>query len=124
MAESGLFTVFAWSVALIATYWFDVGGPFEFIAKASSLLFALLGLISLMRFLYGFLKLSEIHESSRVLQPTAPPQSLRNAAANAALPPQTTPILSDYPLRSNTKEMLSRQSVTENTTKLLDQDTV
>src|SRR5262245_21868784 len=53
--ESLILTVLSWAMALLATWWFDAGGPFELIAKAASLLFFFVGLVGVLRFLYAFL---------------------------------------------------------------------
>jgi len=122
LVESTIFTIFAWAVALFAVLWFDAGGPFETVAKIATLVFTVLGLISLMRFLYGFLF---VKESAPPAYGTLPrmttDQTLRNEPGHAALPPQQSVPISDYPLRVNTKEIRPQPSVTENTTKLLDE---
>jgi hypothetical protein len=112
--ESAILTGFFWAIGLLATYWFDAGKPFEIIVKIGSLIFFLLGLIGLLRFVYVFLfmtdrepdgdhYLKQITEQKRLTLPT----------------PQQTP-LSDFPHKANTKEMVRPLSVTENTTQLLD----
>src|SRR5262249_43413682 len=108
IVESVALTALAWAVAFLAMFWFDAGGPFEGVAKGTTVIFGIIGLISLLRFLYGFLMTSEIRRSDSVLPKTSIQDALRSAPATVALPPQTTPVLSDYPLRTNTKEMLGR----------------
>lgn len=112
--ESAYLTLASWAVALLTTIMWDWGGQLESVAKVASLIFFLLGLIGLLRFLYAFLFVREgSFPASEPAFPVAPRQ--------AALPsPQGIP-LTDYPRRSNTKEMAPLPSVTENTTRLLDE---
>lgn len=113
--ESLLLTLASWMVALLATNLFDWGGPFETVAKVGALIFFVLGLIGLLRFVYAFLFVrGSVSAPSQLTLPAS--------AHRAALPsPQENP-LTDYPRRSNTKEMVPQGSVTENTTRLLDED--
>ena len=114
LKESALLTGGSWVVALFSTLWWDWGVPLETVAKAASLIFLLLGLIGLIRFVYAFLF---VREGISVTSQTALPPSRR-----AALPsPEDTP-LTDYPQRTITREMAPRPSVTENTTRLLDEE--
>jgi len=113
--ESVILTVISWLIALFATFWFDFGGPFETFARIAALIFFLLGLIGLSRFLYAFLfvkadrepdqehYLSQAMEQKRLVQPSLQQTSL-----------------TDFSRRANTNEMLRPISVTENTTQLLD----
>lgn len=55
MAESVLLTALSWSVAFIGMLFSDVGGPLGDVATIAGVLFFLLGMIGLLRFLYGFL---------------------------------------------------------------------
>lgn len=113
--ESLLLTLASWIVALLATNMFDWGGPFETVAKVGALIFFGLGLIGLLRFVYAFLFIRE--SVSAPVQRTFPAATRR-----AALPsPQENP-LTDYPQRSTTKEMVPRGSVTEQTTRLLNDE--
>lgn len=118
MLESALLTVFSWAVAFVATFWFSAHGSGEVIAEITSLLFFLLGMIGLLRFLYGFLFAKDV---GRTASGFAPNQVSPGESHRAALPPQQSIPISDYPLRVNTKEMSPRMSVTENTTRLLDE---
>ncbi len=125
ISESLYLTLIAWVVALVATMAFDAGGPVENIAKVAALTFFLVGLIGLLRFMYAFLFVGET--APAVTQRASPPGSTRSSgspalkeSARAALPPQQAVPVSDYPRRSNTKEMVPRPSVTENTTRLLE----
>ena len=122
MIESAILTVFAWTVAFASTFWFNASGIGEGIAKFAALLFFLLGLIGLGRFLYGFLFVKDVVQASPGLpQNQTAGQVPAGDAYRAALPPQQGLPISDYPLRVNTKEMSPRLSVTENTTRLLDE---
>jgi hypothetical protein len=122
MLESGILTAFAWVVALFATTWFDAGGPTESVAKFAAFLFALLGIIGVLRFLYGFLFAKDSSQPALGAYPSASAQhSLRSETIPAALPAAQSLPISDYPLRTNTKEMQPQPSVTENTTRLLDE---
>lgn len=113
MRESVYLTLGAWVVALVSTFAWDSGGPFENIARVWSLAFFLLGIIGLLRFLYAFLFVKD-------LPLPAPERAIFEAPGRTALPPQQSIPASDYPRRSNTKEMAPRPSVTENTTRLLE----
>jgi hypothetical protein len=122
MAESAIFTAVTWLVAMVATFWFDFGGPFEVVAKVAALLFFILGLIGLLRFLYGFLFANDV-----VVQPGSALGNLASRAAMAetrrpqSLPAQRDLAATDYPRRTNTKEMTPQSSVTEHTTRLLEE---
>ena len=122
MAESAIFTAITWLVAMVATFWFDVGGPFEIVAKIGALLFFFLGFIGLLRFLYGFLFAKDV-----IVQPGpafANPASqggIYEARRPPALPAQRDLAATDYPRRTNTKEMRPQPSVTEHTTRLLEE---
>ena len=112
--ESVILTVFFWVIGLLATYWFDAGGPFELMARIGSLIFFLLGLVGLLRFVYAFLFMTdrEIDAEHYARQITG--------QKRLTLPtPQQTPF-SDFPRKVNTKEMVQPLSVTENTTRHLD----
>jgi hypothetical protein len=113
MRESAYLTLGSWAVAFASTLAWDSGVPIETVAKAGSLIFFLLGMIGLLRFLYAFLF---------VRDPTlpAPERAIFETSRRAALPPQQSMPASDYPRRSSTKEMAPRPSVTENTTRLLE----
>lgn len=122
LLESGILTMFTWALALIAMFWFDAHGPFETAARITSLLFFVLGLISLLRFLYGFLFAKDvIRPAAGALDREPLPRSLRREPTQAVLPPEHSLPLSDYPLRVNTREILRQPSVTEHTTGLLDE---
>ena len=122
MLESAIFTVCSWAVALVATWWFDTHGAFETVAKIATLLFTILGLIGLLRFLYGFLFVRAMDQIASNALPTAPAErTIAGEPSRSALPPQQSIPVSDYPRRVNTKEMRPQPSVTENTTRLLDE---
>lgn len=119
MIESAILTAFSWTVAFVATFWFSAHGIGELIAQVAALVFFLLGLIGLIRFLYGFLFGEGIIKDAGQVTPAG--QILAGDPHRAALPPQQSVPISDYPLRVNTKEMSPPLSVTENTTRLLDE---
>ncbi len=121
MLEGSVLAVFAWAIAFASTFWFNASGIGEGIAKFAGLLFFLLGLVGLFRFLYGFLFGKESGSGVGVPSDISAPQSFPAGANRAALPSQTHSAISDYPLRPNTKEIAPRASVTENTTRLLDE---
>lgn len=114
LKESAVLTLASWAVAVVASMLWDRSGPLESVAKVGSLIFFILGLIGLLRFLYAFLFVREVSLPE-------PEPAFPVAPGRAALPsPQNIP-LTDYPRRSNTSEMSPRLSVTENTTRLLDE---
>ncbi|MGI8917434.1 MAG: hypothetical protein ACR2H6_02445 [Pyrinomonadaceae bacterium] len=114
MKESLVLTLACWMLVVLGTATWDWGGTFEAVAKVGSLIFFVLGLIGLLRFVYAFLFVKE--------GPAAAEPAFPVAAARTALPsPQDVP-LSDYPPRKRTREMIPRGSVTENTTRLLDEE--
>lgn len=123
MAESGIFTAIAWAVLIWVTFGFDAGGPFETLAKIAAVLFFCLGLIGLLRFLYGFLFVKDIVDRpERGAFYSVPVQgSLTEPARRAALPGQRDFPAGDYSQRGHTKEIVPQPSVTENTTRLLEQ---
>lgn len=121
MLEGAALTAFAWAVAFILTFWFNASGRYEGIAKISALVFASLGFIGLIRFLYGFTAVKDFAEPKAAsLSAAQVPNALRNGTYSA-LPPQQSIPISDYPLRQTTKEIRPQPSVTENTTRLLDE---
>ena len=110
--ESLLLSLASWAVALLCTNAWDWGGSFEAVAKVGSLVFFVLGLIGLFRFLYAFLF---VQEGPATVEPAFP-----GAARSNALPSGNS--LSDFPQRTNTREMIPGGSVTENTTRLLNEE--
>lgn len=123
MTESAIFTAIPWAVALAATLLFDVGGRFENVAKIAALLFALLGLVGLLRFLYGFLFVKDLVDQPErnAFRNIASQGAMGEAPRRAALPAQRALPATDYSRRANTKEMAPQPSVTENTTRLLEE---
>ncbi len=111
--ESAYLTLVAWAIALVATWFWDFGVPLETVAKIGSLIFFLLGLIGLLRFVYAFLIVKDSSGPS-------PEARILRETNQAALPPQQSVPLSDFPRRINTREISPRPSITENTTRLLD----
>lgn len=124
ITESIILTAFCWGVTLLATFWFDAHGIFEVVAQIAALIFFGIGLIGLIRFLYAFLSVKDY-------EPTPGLAASQNSAEVATARETVRPALSahegipltDWPRRPNTREMLRPPSVTENTTRLLDEDT-
>jgi hypothetical protein len=114
--ESFILTAFSWAVAMACTFWFDASGIYEGIAKIGAVTFFLLGFVGLLRFLYAFLFLKINLAAPAKGQPALADSS------RSQLPPSQAMPLSDWPLRSNTREMVSQTSVTENTTRLLEDE--
>ena len=123
MMESVLFTTLSWTVALVATFWFDTSGTYENVAKLAALLFFLLGLIGLLRFLYGFLFMKDRAGQSEVnvLPGKSPRVGLVDPPQRGALPGERGVPAADYTRRRNTNEIAPQPSVTENTTRLLEE---
>jgi hypothetical protein len=113
--ESVVLTVFSWAVAMACTFWFDASGIFEGVAKVGAFTFFMLGFIGLFRFLYAFLFL-------RIESAPSTETGKMSERAESQLPsPQVNP-LSEWPRWENTREMVPQPSVTENTTRLLDEN--
>lgn len=122
MLEGGAMAIFPWAIAFASTFWFNASGIGEGIAKFAALLFFVLGLIGLFRFMYAFLFVKEKGSTASSLSAnTSAAKSFLGEAKRSALHPQTEAAISDYPLRPNTREIVPRASVTENTTRLLDE---
>ena len=114
--ESLILTLFSWAVAIICTSWFDASGIHEGIAKIGAFTFFLLGFIGLLRFLYAFLFLKmDTAEKKKTQTSLTDPKP-------AQLPPQQTVPIGDFHRRPNTREMAQQPSVTENTTRLLEEE--
>ncbi|HSB27975.1 MAG TPA: hypothetical protein VLE19_08970 [Pyrinomonadaceae bacterium] len=109
-------TVFSWAVAMACTFWFDASGIYEGIAKIGAVTFFLLGFVGLFRFLYAFLFLKIDLAAQDKGQPALADSS------RSQLPPSQAMPFTDWPLRSNTREIVSQPSVTENTTRLLEDE--
>jgi len=118
ITEAAYLTLVAWAVAFVAMLFVDFGGPLEVPALIATIIFFVLGLIGLIRFVYGFLF---VKDSRTVLPDESSERLFSEPARRASLPPQQSLPASDYPRRVNTKEMASPPSVTENTTRLLDE---
>ena len=125
--ESVYLTLLAWAIALASILLWDFGGPFESVAKVGSLIFFILGLVGLLRFLYAFLFVKDIVQSPT--QATLPSASysgtMPEGSTRAVLPsPRRVPVsdysTDDYSPRGKTRELVSQPSVTENTTRLLE----
>jgi hypothetical protein len=121
MLEGGVLTVVGWLIVFIAMFWFNAHGPFEAVATITAVIFAILGVLGLLRFLYGFFICSDRVSSTKLSNSPQDERPLNAGFTQAALPPQQSIPISDYPLRKNTKEMASQPSVTEHTTRLLDE---
>jgi hypothetical protein len=120
MAESAIFTAIFWTLLIFATLAFDFGGPFELMAKLAALLFFFLGLIGLLRFLYGFLFVKDmVGQPAHDAFPATSQSTLGEMSRRAALPAQREVPVGQR--RGHTKEMLPQPSVTEHTTRLLDE---
>jgi hypothetical protein len=118
ISESAYLTLVAWAVALVGMLFVNFGGQFETVARIGTIIFFLLGLVGLIRFTYGFLFVKDSVRTAMPLESSE--RFFSEKASRAALPPQQSLPVSDYPLRVHTKEMLPQPSVTENTTRLLD----
>jgi hypothetical protein len=120
--ESVFLTLLAWAIGFALTNLWDFGGPFESVAKVGSLIFFILGLVGLLRFLYAFLFLKGTVQAP--LQTTVPgasyPRTLPVSQPRAALPHSQSVPVTDYSPRTQTREIVSQPSVTENTTRLLE----
>ena len=114
--ESLILTIFSWAVAMACTFWFDASGVYEGIAKIGAVTFFLLGFVGLLRFLYAFLVLK-----MDAIPVKKPQQSILEGKPALLSPQQTVPI-SDFPRKPNTREMAKQPSVTENTTRLLEDE--
>ena len=121
MTESAIFTAICWVVVIFSTLIFDWGGPIESLAKLAAVLFSFLSLIGLLRFLYGFLFVKDvlIHPASNAFPMAASQGAMSSASSRNALPAHREYAGTDYARRENTQEITARPSVTENTTKLL-----
>jgi hypothetical protein len=124
MTESIILTGISWAILIIATLMFDFGGPFELMAKIAALIFFFVGIIGLLRLLHGFLFVKDTVDQPAYSPDrkafTNQPQPLGIETPNrAALNPQRESVTTDYPRRQHTQEMVERPSVTENTTRLL-----
>ena len=118
--ESIYLTLIAWAITLSATLFFDAGGPWEIAARVGGILFFLVGLIGLLRFIYAFVFVRDaVPALARPSAIARSPGSVINEPARAALGAQQGIPVSDYPRRTHTKEMVAPPSVTENTTRLL-----
>jgi hypothetical protein len=117
ISQSAYLTLVAWVVALVATLFVDFGGPFELFALLTAILFFIIGLIGLIRFMYGFLFVKD--SPGIATQHETHARSISGGAQRPALPPQQSLPVSDYPRRTHTREMVPQPSVTENTTRLL-----
>jgi hypothetical protein len=102
---------------MVCTFWFDASGIYEGIAKIGAFTFFMLGFIGLFRFLYAFLFLK-----IEPAQNTTKPQSSLPEANRSQLPPSQTVPINDWTHRPDTHEMVPQASVTENTTRLLEEE--
>ena len=117
ITESVILTGVCFALALLATFWFDYGGAFEVVAKVAALIFFTVALIGLLRFLYAFLFVKDYANSSELTGSQKPTEVA--SAGRPALPAHES-ALTDWPRRTNTREMIRQPSVTENTTRLLE----
>jgi len=121
MKESGILTLLAWAIGLALSLMWNVGGQFESIAKVGSLVFFILGLVGVIRFLFAFLFVKDTIQSplQSTLTGAYSSRTLAENPTRAALPSAQSVPISDYSPRNNTREIVSQPSVTENTTRLL-----
>jgi hypothetical protein len=120
--ESLLLTFLAWAIGLTLSLMWNIGGQFEFIAKVGSLVFFILGLVGLIRFLFAFLFMKDPIPLplQANLNGASYSRTMADNPTRSALPPGQSIPISDYYSRSNTREIISQPSVTENTTRLLE----
>jgi hypothetical protein len=119
ISEGAFLTLVAWAIAFLGLQFVNFGGQYETAARLATIVFFLLGLIGLIRFTYGFLF---VKDSARTVSPQESPERFfSEKTSRASLPPQQSLPVTDYPLRVHTKEMVPQPSVTENTTRLLDE---
>lgn len=117
ISESAFLTLIAWAMTFGAILFVDFGGPFEVFALVSAIVFFIVGLIGLIRFIYGFFFVKDSPKAEKSRDRSIPEQ-----VAQSALPPAHSIPVSDYPRRVHTKEIVQPPSITENTTKLLDEN--
>ena len=123
ITESVILTAFCWAVALLATFWFDTGGPFEGVAKVAAAIFFGISLIGLLRFLYAFLFVKDYAPNPELTASQYSPEvETGGKTVRPALSAHESIPLTDWPRRPNTREMVRQPSVTENTTRLFDED--
>ena len=125
--ESVLLTLVAWAIGLVSIFLWNVGSPLETIAKVGALVFFLLGFVGLLRFLYAFLFVRDTVQSplSTTVSGESYSRTMPEDPTRAILPsPRSVPVSDyspgDYSPRSKTRELVSPSSVTENTTRLLE----
>lgn len=117
--DSLLLTLAAWQIVLLSSFLWNIGGQFEGVVKLVSLVFFILGIAGLLRFAYAFLFIDDTAQSQTTVAGTSS-RTMPENQTRAALPsPQSVPV-SDYLARTNTREIVSQPSVTENTTRLLE----
>ena len=121
MKESLFLVLITWVLAVAGTHFWDHGGPLETVAKVASLIFFILGLVGMLRFLFAFILVKEPVQTTLQTQiPPARHSTSTETSTRAVLTEGQGVPVTDYSPRSNTREMVSRPSVTENTTRLLE----
>ena len=120
ISESAYLTLIAWALAFAALLFVDFGGPFEVFARLALITFFLVGIVGLIRFVYGFLFVNDSPKTEK--QKETADHSISGRVVPGALPPAHSVPVNDYPRRVHTKEIVQPPSVTENTTKLLDEN--
>lgn len=122
MIKESLFLVLiTWVLALAGTHFWDHGGAVETVAKVASLIFFVLGLVGLLRFLFAFVFVKDsVQTISQPQVAVARKSTLTQPSTRAVLTEGQGVPVTDYSPKSNTREMVSRPSVTENTTRLLE----
>jgi hypothetical protein len=121
MKESLFLVLITWVFALVGTHFWNHGGSIETVAKVASLIFFVLGLVGLLRFLVAFLFVKDSVQTTLQTQiPGAGKSTFTEPSSRAVLTEGQGVPATDYSPKSNTREMVSRPSVTENTTRLLE----
>jgi hypothetical protein len=119
--DSLLLTLAAWQIVLLSSFLWNTGGQFEGIVKLIALVSFILGLAGLLRFAYAFLFVDDTVQPDTKPAPEASYVGTmpENRTPGSLPSPQSVPV-SDYIPRSQTREIVSQPSVTEHTTRLLD----
>ena len=121
MKESLFLVLITWVFALVGTHFWDHGGAVETVAKVASLIFFVLGLVGMLRFLFAFVLVKDSVQTTLQTQiPVARHSTLTEPSTRAVLTEGQDVPVTAYSPKTNTREMVSRPSVTENTTRLLE----
>ena len=121
MKESLFLVLITWVFALVGTHFWDHGGAVETVAKVASLIFFVLGLVGMLRFLFAFVLVKDSVQTTLQTQiPVARHSTLTEPSTRAVLTEGQGVPVTAYSPKTNTREVVSRPSVTENTTRLLE----